>query len=322
MGPIIETMLLPQKSKTLVVSYRFHQNFFWILEFSGKNIVFICENKTKQEAKKKYGSKYIQFLEKKNKLKFYNLNKIVKTVNQHKYSIWLRYFPRKFSWKILQKTKKKNISLFEQFFYYYQNKIKKLFKYIFIFVELCILRYFFPGKVYNYLISFPKLTKQLHLKNPSFNSKHIKKKNKQSWILCVARFKKRKNINWLRQIIITKKFQHLKIVGSALNKNDNQEKEKILKEFKIKKTNIEIVKNVPHPHMARFYKKSYLLVLPSIDEPFSLAPLEAASFGVPSLISDSNGLAHAGISAKWLHIFHANSKSHFRKKFNQLLLLK
>jgi len=315
-------MLSPQKSKILVVSYRFHQNFFWILEFSGKTSVFICEKKTKQEAIKKYGDKYIRLLEKKNKLKFYGLNKIIKIIKQHNCPIWLRYFPRKFSWRILFKCNKNNFFLFEQFFYFYQNKLKKLFKKFLIFHELKVLNYFFPKKIFNYLISFQNLTTQLHCKIPNFNSKNIKKKNKRSWILCVARFKKRKNINWLKQFIKIKNFKHLKIIGSALTKEDIKEKEKILKEFKIKQTKIEIVKNVPHFHMAKFYKKSKLFVLPSVDEPFSLAPLEAASFGVPALISDSNGLAHAGISAKWLHIFHANSKSHFRKKINQLLSLK
>jgi glycosyltransferase involved in cell wall biosynthesis len=55
---------------------------------------------------------------------------------------------------------------------------------------------------------------------------------------------------------------------------------------------VTIKNNVAFADMPGVYREHDLFVLPSIDEPFSITPLEAMSFGVPAVITNQNGAQH------------------------------
>jgi glycosyltransferase involved in cell wall biosynthesis len=50
-----------------------------------------------------------------------------------------------------------------------------------------------------------------------------------------------------------------------------------------------IKSNVSYDEMHKLYEKHHLFVLPSVQEPFSISPLEAMGFGLPVIITKSNG---------------------------------
>lgn len=310
-------MSLQQNCKNLVVSYRFHSNFCWVRQFSRQKTIFIISAETKKHAVKKYGQKTILKLQRENRLQFRSRTQIIALVQNPKFKIWLRYIPRSFFWPIFLKSKKNKIVIFEQFFYHYSSFLLKTFKYVAILIELSFLKVFFKSTIYNYLTTFRYFCKKIDFivpKNKKLNKKLLVQKK---LILCVARFTKRKKIMFFTSIVNEIKKYKLLLIGNVISQSDEFEYLKIKKCFA--KKNIKILKNIPNHLMHTYYKKAKCLVLPSVDEPFSLAPLEAAAHGAQVLISESNGLAFAGIKRKWLHFFIANSKEDFLQQVKKML---
>ncbi len=83
---------------------------------------------------------------------------------------------------------------------------------------------------------------------------------------------------------------HLTIAG-ALSESDTNEYQSLI--FDIKDLgltdHITIKPNVPYEEMADLYQQHDLFVLPSINEPYSISPLEAMAFGLPIVLTESNG---------------------------------
>lgn len=83
---------------------------------------------------------------------------------------------------------------------------------------------------------------------------------------------------------------HLTIVG-ALAENDTDEYQRLVAEIKALdlSDHITIKKNVPYEEMQNLYRQHDIFVLPSINEPYAISPLEAMAFGLPVILTESNG---------------------------------
>lgn len=56
---------------------------------------------------------------------------------------------------------------------------------------------------------------------------------------------------------------------------------------------ITIKPNVPFTEVSRLYETHDAFVLPSVEEPYSISPLEAMNFGLPAIVTDTNGMRRA-----------------------------
>ncbi len=130
--------------------------------------------------------------------------------------------------------------------------------------------------------------------------KNFKKKNKVEKkninILSIGKFRERKNFLLLCRSIKSLinnydyKFK-LIIVGQVKNFEEKQHFKKIQKFIKINNlTKIIILKkNIAHNLIGKYYKNSDIFILPSTREPAAISVLEAASFGLPVIMSNTSG---------------------------------
>ena len=126
--------------------------------------------------------------------------------------------------------------------------------------------------------------------------KNVNRTNKKITFLSIGKFRKRKNLIMLIRSVetIIKKFNFkikLIIVGEATNEEEKKNYNNIINFIKIKKLQkiIFLKTNVPHSNIGKFYKGSDIFVLPSTREPAAISVLEAASFGLPVILSNTSG---------------------------------
>jgi glycosyltransferase involved in cell wall biosynthesis len=113
-------------------------------------------------------------------------------------------------------------------------------------------------------------------------------------ILFVGKFnsRRKKHLLLLEAIAILKK-QHpvrLTMVGSTIFTDQEYYQEVKEKIVSLKLTqNVKILEDIPPEEMNEVYQKHDVFVLPSIQEPFSISPLEAMAHGLPTIVTDTNG---------------------------------
>jgi glycosyltransferase involved in cell wall biosynthesis len=54
-------------------------------------------------------------------------------------------------------------------------------------------------------------------------------------------------------------------------------------------SDVTLVMDTPPEKMSAVYQEHDVFLLPSIDEPFAISPLEAMANGIPAIVTDSNG---------------------------------
>jgi glycosyltransferase involved in cell wall biosynthesis len=77
--------------------------------------------------------------------------------------------------------------------------------------------------------------------------------------------------------------------------------------------NVDIKTNLPYEEMVEEYRKNDILALPSINEPFSITPIEAMSFGLPVIVSESNGTKGCIINGENGFIIADNNQAELEK---------
>ena len=155
------------------------------------------------------------------------------------------------------------------------------------------------------------------------------KKYKKRWflnnkvnILTVGKFMTRKKhlllISTLSKIVVKNHFK-LTIVGECLNKENYSYLSSVRKKVKNSKLEIKILKNIKPKELENIYKKHDLFVLPSVYEPASISNLEAMSFGLPVITTDTNQTScytQHGING---YVVKTNNTNDLRNKLEKLI---
>lgn len=91
-------------------------------------------------------------------------------------------------------------------------------------------------------------------------------------------------------ILSINKRVHLTMVGSTVFFDQTYHNEIVQK---IKESgldnNVRLIYDIDPLSMGEIYQTHDVFVLPSVDEPFSISPLEAMAYGLPAIVTDSNG---------------------------------
>ena len=121
-------------------------------------------------------------------------------------------------------------------------------------------------------------------------------KNNRINILCVGKYEERKNQMMLLEILselMSKYSFHLTIVGESSTLHHKNYYDKVIRfieEHDMTKM-VTCYRNCDPTQMDIFYKESDLFVLPSTKEFASFSQIEAMSFSVASIVSETNGTA-------------------------------
>jgi len=94
--------------------------------------------------------------------------------------------------------------------------------------------------------------------------------------------------------ILSENEVRLTIIGTMDTDNPPKAYKDVQKYIKLNKLEsvVDVKINLPHKQMFEEYKKHDVFALPSVDEPFSISPIEAMACSLPAIVSDTNG-------AKW-----------------------
>ena len=167
-------------------------------------------------------------------------------------------------------------------------------------------------------LKYNKFTKNVTYLPFSLHTNNYKKKwflNNKVNILTIGKFINRKNhrllIHALSKLKNKYNFQ-LTIIGECSNKEHQINLKEIKEEIIISGLNVNILNNINSTQVIDNYKNHDILVLPSVYEPASVSNLEAMSFGLPVITTDTNNTS----------CYTENNKNGFIVKSNNIESLK
>ena len=143
-------------------------------------------------------------------------------------------------------------------------------------------------------------------------------------ILCVGKYEERKNQLMLLEIcskLISKYNLHITLVGEMSTPYHQQHYEKIQKfiEEHDMCDMVECYTNQKPDSMSVFYEKADMFVLPSTGEFASVSQLEAMSYSLPVIVSDTNGTSCYVESGQNGYVFRDNDVDDMMDKLSKIL---
>jgi glycosyltransferase involved in cell wall biosynthesis len=136
-------------------------------------------------------------------------------------------------------------------------------------------------------------------------------------LLYLGGLKQRKNVGFLLEIIKRIKDLNIKLLicgqGALLNQLKSRTKELGLKE-KVVFTGF-----IPEREKVNYYNLADIFLYPSQKEGFGLSVLEAASCGIPAIVSNSSSLKELVIDSKTGYLAELNDVDDWEKKVRRLL---
>lgn len=146
----------------------------------------------------------------------------------------------------------------------------------------------------------------------------------QTHLLCVGKFEERKNQLMLLELFteLCQDFSlHLTLVGEASTAHHKRYLQKITQFIQDHNLQgrVSIHANCSPESMAHFYQTADLFVLPSTGEFASVSQLEAMSYSLPVIVSDTNGTSCYVENAKTGYLFKDQNKSSLREALFSVL---
>lgn len=163
------------------------------------------------------------------------------------------------------------------------------------------------------------------LKQPKYQlEKDVLKEDDVCKIICVGKFTSdRKRHDWVLNGLIENKLLssiHLTYIGTGDDTLPIVKKLKKIAQRHDYEKNMDIIFNVPHENMSRYYKNHDLFVLPAKNEPFGAVVIEALASGLPIICSDTCGSRTAVKDDYNGYIFKTNDFQNFKEKLNLICL--
>ncbi len=143
-------------------------------------------------------------------------------------------------------------------------------------------------------------------------------------LLCVGKYEERKNHLMLLKIVnrlLPKYPLHLTIVGEASTEYHKKHL-KLIKDYITEhnlEDNVTLHVNCKPKNMADFYRNADLFILPSTGEFASVSQLEAMSYSLPVIISDTNGTSCYIENGKNGYLFQDMDESNLEEQLLSLL---
>ncbi|MDD3141810.1 MAG: glycosyltransferase family 4 protein [Lachnospiraceae bacterium] len=142
-------------------------------------------------------------------------------------------------------------------------------------------------------------------------------------IICIGKYEVRKNQKMLVEYLASKREHkiHLTLVGqvsTSYHQQCYQEITELIEKYGLQ-DKVSCFVNVNPLEIGNFYKNADLFVLPSTNEFASISQLEAMSYSLPVIISDTNGSACYIEEGKNGFLFHDNQQMDLFEKLDRFI---
>lgn len=209
-------------------------------------------------------------------------------------------------------------------FYFYSQVNIKYYLNLKFFKKIKYLAYlnFFNSRIITPIFNLRKIINNKYFTTFPFvlkNHKQVILKKNYIKILSVGKFQIRKNHLLLIKALNNINYNYkLIIIGEKNNKEHAGEFKKIIRYIKKKNLTkkIKLIINLPNKKIYKYYNWCDFFVLPSTNEPAAISPLEAISYGKPSICSSNNGTKFYIKEEENGYIFRDNSLNSLRLKIN------
>lgn len=151
-------------------------------------------------------------------------------------------------------------------------------------------------------------------------------KDRKIQILCIGKFEPRKNHKMLMEAVAkvmqeTGEEIHLTIIGEATNRHQKQffEEVKNFVDENHYESFVTLLTNIPRDLTNHYYLETDIFVIPSTREMASVSQLEAMSFSIPVICSDTNGTSCYVEEGKTGYLFTDCNMEDLKRKIKEMV---